>query len=91
MNSQAFVGQGRIISNEENEAPLDGLTWLQQQRGQGLDLVFLDPPFDGALFEPALQAAAFDLGAIVALTDVQVAGITSAGHPPATREAILVD
>jgi type III restriction enzyme len=29
MNSQAFVGQGRIISNEENEAPLDGLTWLQ--------------------------------------------------------------
>jgi len=36
----------------------DGLTWLQQQRGQGLDLVFLDPPFDGALFEPALQAAA---------------------------------
>ena len=36
----------------------DGLTWLQQQQGQGLDLVFLDPPFDGALFEPALQAAA---------------------------------
>jgi type III restriction enzyme len=29
INSQAFVGQGRIISNEENEAPLDGLTWLQ--------------------------------------------------------------
>lgn len=29
MNSQAFVGQGKVISNEENEAPLDGLTWLQ--------------------------------------------------------------
>ena len=29
MNSQAFVGKGRVISDEENEAPLDGLTWLQ--------------------------------------------------------------
>jgi type III restriction enzyme len=29
MNSQAFVGQGKIISSDENEAPLDGLTWLQ--------------------------------------------------------------
>ncbi|MBV8620549.1 MAG: 16S rRNA (guanine(966)-N(2))-methyltransferase RsmD [Curvibacter sp.] len=35
----------------------DGVVQLQQQRGQSLDLVFLDPPFGAALFEPALQAA----------------------------------
>lgn len=36
----------------------DGVTQLTQRRGDGLDLVFLDPPFGGALFEPALRAAA---------------------------------
>lgn len=39
----------------------DGVAALQQRRGQGLDVVFLDPPFgdDGhpALFEAALRAA----------------------------------
>lgn len=36
----------------------DGLAALRAAAGQGLDLVFLDPPFDaGALFEPALRAA----------------------------------
>lgn len=39
----------------------DGLSALQQRSGQGLDVVFLDPPFgeDGnpALFNSALQAA----------------------------------
>ena len=39
----------------------DGVAALQQRRGQGLDVVFLDPPFgdDGnpALFEAALKAA----------------------------------
>ena len=39
----------------------DGVAALQQRRGQGLDVVFLDPPFaDGgneALFGAALQAA----------------------------------
>ena len=36
----------------------DGLTWLQQQSAGGLDVVFLDPPFDSPLFLPALKAAA---------------------------------
>ena len=36
----------------------DGLAWLQQQARGTWDLVFLDPPFDSALFQPALQAAA---------------------------------
>ena len=36
----------------------DGLAWLKQQTTASFDLVFLDPPFDSALFEPALMAAA---------------------------------
>ena len=36
----------------------DGLSWLKQQSAGGLDLVFLDPPFESHLFEPALMAAA---------------------------------
>lgn len=42
----------------------DGLAALRAASGQGLDLVFLDPPFDGtALFEPALRAARAAIGA----------------------------
>ena len=44
----------------------DGVAALQQRRGQGLDVVFLDPPFgdDGnpALFNAALLAARQALG-----------------------------
>ena len=36
----------------------DGLSWLKQQSAGSLDVVFLDPPFDSYLFEPALMAAA---------------------------------
>lgn len=35
----------------------DGLQWLRQQAGAHWDLIFLDPPFASALFEPALSAA----------------------------------
>ena len=35
----------------------DALGQLALQRGKALDLVFLDPPFGAALFEPALKAA----------------------------------
>ena len=35
----------------------DGLSWLKQQSAGSLDVVFLDPPFDSPLFEPALMAA----------------------------------
>jgi len=31
---------------------------LRQLNAASVDLIFIDPPFDGALFEPALQAAA---------------------------------
>lgn len=36
----------------------DGIAALRQCPAASLDLVFLDPPFDSALFDPALAAAA---------------------------------
>jgi len=36
----------------------DGVSWLARQAPQSWDLVFIDPPFESALFEPALKAAA---------------------------------
>jgi 16S rRNA (guanine(966)-N(2))-methyltransferase RsmD len=36
----------------------DGVTALRQITAASLDLIFLDPPFDAPLFEPALQACA---------------------------------
>ena len=36
----------------------DGVSWLARQASQSLDLVFIDPPFESQLFEPALKAAA---------------------------------
>jgi 16S rRNA (guanine(966)-N(2))-methyltransferase RsmD len=41
----------------------DGIAALRQRAGSGLDVVFLDPPFDAeALFAPALAAAAAAIG-----------------------------
>ena len=40
----------------------DGVAALRQCAAAGLDLVLLDPPFDSALFQPALQAAAQAVG-----------------------------
>jgi 16S rRNA (guanine(966)-N(2))-methyltransferase RsmD len=36
----------------------DGVACLKQLGASSVDVIFIDPPFDGALFEPALQAAA---------------------------------
>ncbi len=55
MNSQAFVGQGKIISNEENEAPLDGLTWLQAL-ARCRPVVVMDEPQMGMDTDAALKA-----------------------------------
>jgi len=35
----------------------DGVSWLARQAPQSWDLVFIDPPFESPLFEPALKAA----------------------------------
>ncbi len=55
INSQAFVGQGKIISNEENEAPLDGLTWLQAL-ARCRPIVVMDEPQMGMDTEAARKA-----------------------------------
>lgn len=55
INSQAFVGEGRIISNEKNEAPLDGLTWLQAL-ARCRPIVVMDEPQEGMDTEAALKA-----------------------------------
>mgnify|MGYP000166740573 CR=1 FL=1 len=55
MNSQAFVGQGKIISSEENEAPLEGLTWLQAL-ARCRPVVVMDEPQMGMDTEAALKA-----------------------------------
>lgn len=36
----------------------DAIAWMQRQPPGRFDLVFVDPPFDAGLFEPALRAAA---------------------------------
>ena len=35
----------------------DGVSWLARQTPQSWDLVFIDPPFESPLLEPALKAA----------------------------------
>jgi len=57
INSQAFVGKGRVISNEETEAPLDGLTWLQAL-ARCRPVVVMDEPQEGMDTEAALVAFA---------------------------------
>ena len=46
-----LLAQGMTISRG------DGVAVLRQQAPESLDLVFLDPPFEAKLSEPALQAA----------------------------------
>ncbi len=57
MNSQAFVGEGRVISNEENEAPLEGLTRLQAL-ALCRPIVVMDEPQEGMDTAAALKAFA---------------------------------
>ncbi len=57
INSQAFVGKGKVISNEETEAPLDGLTWLQAL-ARCRPIVVMDEPQEGMDTDAALSAFA---------------------------------
>lgn len=59
MNSQSFVGQGRIISSDENEAPLQGLSWLQAL-ARCRPVVIMDEPQMG-MDTPAALAAFADM------------------------------
>ncbi len=60
----------------------DGVTALARLPAASVDLVFLDPPFDGPFFEPALKAAA---------KAVPLAGWIYLEAPVAWTDALLVD
>ncbi len=49
--------QARLAALAVQVACADALTWMRQAAPQSFELIFLDPPFDAELFEPALEAA----------------------------------
>lgn len=50
--------QTRLKAAQVRVAQADAVSWMRQPRqAQAFDLVFLDPPFDEALFWPALEGA----------------------------------
>lgn len=50
--------QARLKATQVKVMQAEAVSWMRQPRQGGLfDLVFLDPPFDEALFWPALEAA----------------------------------
>lgn len=60
---KALVAQLESVQHQLKAAAVqvlraDGVRFLQNQAPASLHLVLLDPPFDSALFEPALAAAA---------------------------------
>lgn len=48
----------RLQASAVNVQRTDGVSWLAIQAPQSWDLVFIDPPFESSLFEPALKVAA---------------------------------
>lgn len=62
-NDAALVAQLQVLKAKLQASAVrvqrgDGVSALKQATPAGLDLVLLDPPFDGPFFEPALQAGA---------------------------------
>jgi 16S rRNA (guanine966-N2)-methyltransferase len=50
--------QARLQARQVHITQADAISWMAQPgKAASFDLVFLDPPFDGDLFWPALQAA----------------------------------
>jgi 16S rRNA (guanine966-N2)-methyltransferase len=54
--------QAKLSASGVKVERANGLSVLGRLAGAGLDLVFLDPPFDAGLFEKALAAAAAAIG-----------------------------
>ena len=62
-NDAALVAQLQVLQAKLQASAVrvqrgDGVSALKQAAPASLDLVLLDPPFDGPFFEPALQAGA---------------------------------
>jgi len=79
--AQLSVQVTRLKATNVHVLRTDGVACLKQLSASSVDLIFIDPPFDGALFESALQAASqavkadgfVYLEAPLAWTDVQLA------------------
>ena len=56
--TQLSAQVNRLQATHVHVLRTDGVACLKQLSPSSVDLIFIDPPFDGALFEPALQAAA---------------------------------
>ncbi len=88
--AQLSTQVNRLKASNVHVLRTDGVACLKQLSAASVDLIFIDPPFDGALFEPALQAAAkavkadgyVYLEAPVAWTDeqLQVMGLSLHRH-----------
>ncbi len=55
--AQLSTQVNRLKATNVHVLRTDGVACLRQLSEASVDLIFIDPPFDGALFEPALQAA----------------------------------
>ncbi len=56
--AQLSAQVNRLNATHVHVMRTDGVACLKQLSAASVDLIFIDPPFDGALFEPALQASA---------------------------------
>ncbi len=56
--TQLSAQVNRLKASHVHVLRMDGVACLKQLSPSSVDLIFIDPPFDSALFEPALQAAA---------------------------------
>ena len=56
--AQLSAQVNRLKATNVHVLRTDGVACLKQLSASSVDVIFIDPPFDGALFEPALQAAA---------------------------------
>ena len=50
--------QARLKATQVRVEIAEAIAWMRRHAGAGFDLILLDPPFDAALAEPALAAAA---------------------------------
>ncbi len=56
--AQLSAQVNRLKASNVHVLRTDGVACLRQLNAASVDLIFIDPPFDGPLFEPAMQAAA---------------------------------
>ena len=53
--AQLSAQVNRLKATNVHVLRTDGVACLKQLSNSSVDVIFIDPPFDGALFEPALQ------------------------------------